>query len=278
MKPPPRATRSAAYGPFRTVATNLSPIQAAANLTPCNSGGKACKYTSIQVGLSMKVISLICQKGGTSKTTTAINLAVEATACGLEVALIDLDPQVSACDWKDIRGLKPPVVAATPVPHLDRALKAAAEAGADLAIVDTAGRTNDAASAAARAADLIFIPLQPSLIDLKTLGATLDIIRLTGGKPARALLTRVRAAGTRHEDTTAWLESQGVEVCPVNLGERVVYQDAYAQGQGVLETEPTGKASEEIRQVYMYASRLLGLSTTRVVNHEESRSARQRTA
>ena len=27
---------------------------------------------------------------------------------------------VSACDWKDIRGEKPPVVAATPVPHLDR--------------------------------------------------------------------------------------------------------------------------------------------------------------
>ena len=87
----------------------------------------------------MKVLSLICQKGGTSKTTTAINLAVEATACGLEVALIDLDPQVSACDWKDIRGDKAPVVAATPVPHLDRALKAAAGAGADLAIVDTAG-------------------------------------------------------------------------------------------------------------------------------------------
>jgi len=108
----------------------------------------------------MKVTSLICQKGGTSKTTTAINLAVEATNCGLEVALIDLDPQVSACDWKDIRGEKPPVVATTPVPHLERALKAAAEGGADLAIIDTAGRTNDAALAAARVADLVLGALQ----------------------------------------------------------------------------------------------------------------------
>lgn len=226
----------------------------------------------------MKVLSLICQKGGTSKTTTAINLAVEATACGLEVALIDLDPQVSACDWKDIRGEKPPVVAATPVPHLDRTLKAAADAGADLAIVDTAGRTNDAATAAARAADLILIPLQPSLIDLKTLAATLEIIRLGGGKTTRALLTRVRAVGTRHEDTTAWLESQGVEVCPVTLGERVTYQDAYALGLGVLESEPTGKAAEEIRQVYLYVSSLLGLSTKRALTNEENRSARKRTA
>jgi len=226
----------------------------------------------------MKVISLICQKGGTSKTTTAINLAVEASACGLEVALIDLDPQVSACDWKDIRGDKPPVVAATPVPHLDRALKAAAEAGADLAIVDTAGRTNDAAAAAARVADLVLIPLQPSLIDLKTLGATLEIIRLAGGKPARAILTRVRSTGTRHEETTAWLTEQGVEVCPASLGERVTYQDTYAQGLGVLEADPAGKAAQEIRQVYLYASKLLGLSTKRIASNEEARSTRKRVA
>jgi chromosome partitioning protein len=140
-------------------------------------------------------------EGGTSKTTTAINLAVEAAASGLEVILIDLDPQVSACDWKDIRGEKPPVVATTPVPHLDRTLKAAADNGVDLVIIDTAGRTNDAAAAAARVADLVLIPLQPSLIDLKTLGATLDIIRLAGGKTVRALLSRVRAVGTRHEET-----------------------------------------------------------------------------
>jgi chromosome partitioning protein len=62
----------------------------------------------------MKVISPICQKGGTAKTTTAINLAVEALAYGLEVVIIDLDPQVSACDWKDIRGEAPPVVAQPP--------------------------------------------------------------------------------------------------------------------------------------------------------------------
>ena len=109
----------------------------------------------------MKVLSLICQKGGTAKTTTAINLAVEALAYGLEVVVIDLDPQVSACDWKDIRGDQPPLVATTPVPHWPRTLKAMQENGADLVIIDTAGRTNDAASAAAMVADLIMMPLQP---------------------------------------------------------------------------------------------------------------------
>lgn len=226
----------------------------------------------------MKVISFVCQKGGTSKTTTAINLAVEAMAYGLEVVLIDLDPQVSACDWKDIRGVAPPVVAATPVPHLERGLKAAAENGADLVIIDTAGRTNDAAAAAARFADLVFIPLQPSLVDLKTIGATLEIIRLAGGKPTRAILSRVRAAGTRHEDSATWLQTQGVEVCPFSLGERVTYQDAYANGLGVSEAEPEGKAALEIRQVYLYASSILGLPTQRSQKHEENQRPRKRTA
>lgn len=74
---------------------------------------------------------------------------------------------------------------------------------------------------------------------------------------ALALLSRIRAAGSRHEDTAAWLKSQGVEVCPHTLGERVTFQDAYAQGHEVGETEPTGKAAQEIKKVYLYISTLV---------------------
>jgi chromosome partitioning protein len=227
----------------------------------------------------MKVLSLICQKGGSCKTTAALNIAVEAVTHGLEVAVIDLDPQVSACDWKDIRGEAPPVVAATPVPHLDRTLKAAAANGAELVIIDTAGRTNEAASAAARVADLILVPLQPSLIDLRTLSSTLDIIRLAGDRPARAILARVKVGGARHEDAAAWLASQGLEVCPAVLGERIAYQDAYARGLGVSELEPSGKAASEIRDVYLYTSSLLGLPTRRHdSDQDEDQRTRQRVA
>jgi site-specific recombinase XerC len=48
----------------------------------------------------MQVISLICQKGGTAKTTTAINLAVEAIARGLAVALL------AAIDTGSLTGLR----------------------------------------------------------------------------------------------------------------------------------------------------------------------------
>jgi len=213
----------------------------------------------------MKTIAFICQKGGTAKTTSAINLAVEALAYGLKVVLIDLDPQVSASNGSDLRDNPKPAVISPQVPHLERVLAQARENGADLAIIDTAGRTNDAALAAAKAADLVFVPLQPSLVDLGTVKATLDIIRMAGNPPAIAILTRVKPTGTSQEAACDWLQQHSLEVAPVTLGERVIYQHAYARGLGVSEAEPTGKAAQEIQQLYSLTCQHVDLPTCRKV-------------
>ena len=102
----------------------------------------------------MKVLGIIGQKGGTGKTNTALGLGVAASQDGHSVAVIDLDPQITATKWSDRRGEEEPAVVSCQVSRLEQVLEAAEKQGADLAIIDTPGKSTDALIAAAKVADL----------------------------------------------------------------------------------------------------------------------------
>ena len=126
----------------------------------------------------MNTIAIIGQKGGTGKTTLAEILAVAAELDGIVTAAIDLDPQASLCHWSDLRGADTPIVIDTQPARLPKTLETAKSQGVGLCVIDTAGRAEQAALAACKAADLVLIPVQPTVTDLKTVEAAADIIKL----------------------------------------------------------------------------------------------------
>ncbi|HEX2237852.1 MAG TPA: ParA family protein, partial [Gammaproteobacteria bacterium] len=78
-------------------------------------------------GGSMRVVTLLSQKGGTGKTTIALHLAVAAELDGKSTAVIDLDPQQSAALWGDTRASETPVVVSAQPARLQQVLDTARE-------------------------------------------------------------------------------------------------------------------------------------------------------
>ena len=105
----------------------------------------------------MFTVALISRKGGAGKTTLACGIAVAGERARLTTALVDLDPQGSASAWASLRVSDTPAVISGHADQLPALLTAARDAGANLAIIDTAPHSTDAALAAARAADLVLI-------------------------------------------------------------------------------------------------------------------------
>ena len=93
----------------------------------------------------MKVIVMASQKGGAGKTTLAFHLAVAAEARGAgPVVLIDTDPQATLTQWWAKRGGESPQMAPADIATLQDTLGELRTAGFALAVIDTAGRSNEA--------------------------------------------------------------------------------------------------------------------------------------
>ncbi len=221
----------------------------------------------------MKVISVLMQKGGSGKTTLVESLAVAAKNAGQSVAVIDLDPQATACKWGDRRNADPVIISIQPA-RLANALKTAREGGADLVIIDTPPRAADAAMAAAQAADLILIPSRPTINDLETIATTHSLISGAGAKAKVAvILNDIPPQGRQRQQAEDAIRDMGLPVCPVALGHRTAYTHAAAMGLTAQEYDKSGKAAEEIKQLYKFTCKLLNSLTPEKENTDGQAAA-----
>jgi chromosome partitioning protein len=199
----------------------------------------------------MKVLAILSQKGGVGKTTLATCLAVAAEQSGKRSAVFDLDPQATASFWNDTREAETPAVVSIQAVRLPAMLKAAAEAGTDLAIIDGAAVARDVTFEAARNADFVLIPTRSAVFDTMSMLHTIDLVRQQS-KPFAVVLTFTPPAGHETEDAIEAAKEIGAPICPVLIGNRKAFFRAQSQGLAVQEYEPQGRAAEEILGLYSY--------------------------
>lgn len=206
----------------------------------------------------MKIISILSQKGGASKTTVAIHLAVEAQKEGFSTAIIDLDPQASASKWGDIRKENSPAVISAQYSRLHIFLEDAKKAGAELVIIDTAPHSDGIATTSAKSADLVLIPTKCSILDLQTVLTTVELSQSAKKDPV-IILSSVPVKGMTEIHAKEALESLGVEICPISLGDRAAFRNALSMGQSASEYDSKGKASLETKALWQWVKSKINL-------------------
>lgn len=197
----------------------------------------------------MRKIALITQKGGSGKSTLSASLAVEMQATGETVFLVDMDPQRSLATWARGRTDRRLAGAAVGPEQLGEVLASLDERGVTLAIIDTPASLSAASEAAILAADLVVIPVRPTVFDIWSCEATWRRIRELGKDCAFVLNQCSSLQGSRRvREGAAVLEEMGGLLAPL-ITARVEYQDAMQRGLGPTELDPTGPAADEIRQL-----------------------------
>ena len=208
----------------------------------------------------MPTIAIISQKGGAGKTTLAIHLAAAAHEAGWLALIVDTDPQATASQWAAWRGDSPPEVIDSPPPRLSAKVDAARAQGAEWIVIDTPPHADSAARAAVEAADLVLIPCRPSAFDLSAIQTTAKLVQLLK-KPAFVVFTAGSPNAPRmYGEAGELVEGYGTPACPIQIPDRAAFRHASAEGRTVTETEPGGRAADDIRQLYEWTCRQLDVS------------------
>jgi chromosome partitioning protein len=207
----------------------------------------------------MQIWSVLSQKGGAGKTTVALHLAIAAMQTGLNVLVIDVDPQQSAVKWANIRGSDSPKVKAVITPDLPKALVDAERRGVKLVIVDTSPRADRDCIEICRRADFVIVPVRPSVMDIPAVEETLNLIDQAGQRHKTVIVLNAVPSNTSEGTEAAEVLTQIGELFPLMLGDRVDFRRALTGGQGVTEFAPKSKAASEVLTLYKAIAEKAGL-------------------
>lgn len=200
------------------------------------------------------VIAVLNSKGGSGKTTLAMNIAGCLQRRSRSVLVIDSDPQASALDWAAAQpeGFElPPVIGIdrptihTTIPKLQNDY--------DFIVIDGGAKLAEITASALRVADLVLIPVRHSGLDVWAVEALVEAIharKALTDKPAAAFVVSAQVRGTKlAEGMDESLADMGIPLLKARTTRRVAYESAAGMGVTVMDLAGQDKAAEEIEAI-----------------------------
>lgn len=213
----------------------------------------------------MPVISLINQKGGCSKSTTAVHLSYWLSSKGHSVQLIDADAQGSSSTWLESMEDNPiPVtVLRSPDELLEQIPELAAQC--DYLVVDGPAGLAESSRAILFRTDLAVVPCQPTGLDLQSASDAVRLIKqaqsVRGGAPKAAVFISRAVKGTKLKDEAIALLSKTKEVTVLKtvIHQKQVIADTFGQAATIwgLSGRSAADSAKEYEKLFKEVIKML---------------------
>jgi chromosome partitioning protein len=209
----------------------------------------------VRDAVTNRIIAVGNLKGGTGKSTIAVNLACRLADQQRSVMLVDADPQGTAAAW--LRDGPPSGLRVAPLPlaraadHATWTNRVSAERGRhERVVIDLPPQTGECFEAAIRVADLLVVPLTLSEVDLHATAQALVVLhrmrRARDGRPSCLLVpSKVDRRTSLGRQASASLATLGWTVGPA-LAQRAAHAEAFKAARWIGDHAPGSAAHREV--------------------------------
>jgi len=203
----------------------------------------------------MRTLAVVGRKGGSGKTTVAVNLAVAAFRRGKRVLIADTDPQRSALEALRGRSEPGPECVATTGAKLFNLQVTAVRDRYDLLLIDTPACGEEDLGHALVLSEMSLLALRPTFLDLAAAVRTVNVANRLG-RPVVAVINQAPPARLGAESVVVKraLESLALirlPVAPPIIRSRLGYQTALAVGRSAEEAGDV-EAGREVAALWSY--------------------------